>query len=196
MITVSSFFNKRSWRWVWRLALMLVGTALMAGALYQKWGYSDLLRAGNEAVGWRQFDSLAYEKASGYFLADPDVVAYNIGVRAYEAKSYKKAAESFRDVVNSTSSPELKRRSYYNLGNLLTLMSQPREAVAMYEEALRLNPGDWDAKHNLERLFVFHAAELGEEKNSVPLKQAPGSRQPGNGNPGQGSGTGTPDPGI
>jgi len=196
MMAVSSFFHERSSHWVWRLALMLAGAALVAGSLYQKWGYSDLLRAGNEAVGRRQFDSLAYEKASGSFLADPDLVAYNIGVRAYEAKSYKKAAESFQEVIHSSSSPALKQRSYYNLGNLLTLMSQPREAVAMYEEALRLNPGDWDAKHNLERLFVFHAAELSEETHSVPLKQAPGRRQLGNGNPGQGSGTGTPDPGI
>lgn len=191
-----TFLQKTPWSWMWRLALVVLGGALMAGALYQKWDYSDLLRAGNQAVDWRRFDSLAYEKAARFPLANRGLVDYDLGVRAYQARNYKQAAEYFRRVATSAASPALKERSFYNLGNLLSLMGEAREAVGMYEEALRIDPGDWDAKHNLERLFVFNASDLNEKSKTVPLKQVPGNPNAADQGGGQGSGSGSSGPGI
>ena len=85
---------------------------------------------------------------------DP-ALQYSVGKALYRLRRYDEAARSFRD---ATSVPRLKQASYYNLGNSLVRATEEitdkdemlRQAMAAYEEALRLNPIDSAAKWNLE----------------------------------------------
>jgi tetratricopeptide (TPR) repeat protein len=85
---------------------------------------------------------------------DP-ALQYSVGKTLYRLHRYEEAARSFRD---ATSVPRLKQASYYNLGNSLVRAAEEitdkdellRQAIAAYEEALRLNPADSAAKWNLE----------------------------------------------
>ena len=45
---------------------------------------------------------------------------------------------------------DLRAQAYYNMGNSFYRQGQFAEAIAAYKEALKLNPDDQDAKHNLE----------------------------------------------
>jgi Ca-activated chloride channel family protein len=45
---------------------------------------------------------------------------------------------------------ELAAKAYYNLGNVYFEMSRFAEAISAYQDALRLNPEDQDARYNLE----------------------------------------------
>lgn len=80
---------------------------------------------------------------------------YSVGVALYRMRRYEEAARSFREV---TGVPRLKQPGYYNLGNAYLRAAEDapgaegllRQAIAAYEEALRLDPADSAAKWNLE----------------------------------------------
>ncbi len=77
------------------------------------------------------------------------------GSALYRLERYDEAVAAFRQASRN---PELRQRSLFNLGNALVRAAEERpgeaqpllDAVAVYEEALRLAPGDPDARWNLE----------------------------------------------
>ena len=72
--------------------------------------------------------------------------------------------------------PELRQRAFYNLGGAELAADDPAGAVAAYEEALRLDPSDADAKHNLELAL----RRLEEQRLRLRSPQeAPGGDRPG-----------------
>jgi Ca-activated chloride channel family protein len=83
------------------------------------------------------------------------VRAYNGGNAYYRLKRYEDAAVRYRLAATSG---ELRHQSVFNLGNALVRAAEEApergqlllDAIAAYEEALRLDPSDRDAKWNLE----------------------------------------------
>lgn len=63
-----------------------------------------------------------------------------------------KAVGAYKRAMAS-SSPTLKARALFNLGNTYAVAGQIEEAIQSYEESLLLVPNDFDTKHNLERLL-------------------------------------------
>ena len=155
------------------LGLLLVGTTLVFLGWYQKRGYLDLMASGARATEEARFDNLDFERAGQNLFGGKDVIAYNRGVRAFAAGRFAAAAGHFQEVISRSESPTLRAKAYYNLGNLLALGENAREAAEMYREALRLDPSDWEAKSNLEMLY---AQAPGEERADASLTQA---REPG-----------------
>lgn len=98
--------------------------------------------------------------------SDPALHLAN-GNALYRLRRYDDAAKSYRE---SLAVPRLRQRSYYNLGNALVRVAEEaaekdeplRQAIAAYEEALRLEPADSAAKWNLEIAVV----RLGDERDS------------------------------
>lgn len=87
-------------------------------------------------------------------------LVYNQGVTAYQSNDFSSAATSFE---RATASPEqaLQERAFYNLGNTYYRIGQAAEAqgpeqalkvfkrsLKGFEEALKLNPQDADARFN------------------------------------------------
>lgn len=80
---------------------------------------------------------------------------YALGNALYRLRRYPEAARSFRE---ATGVPRLRRASYYNLGNAYVRAAEEltekeqllSQAIAAYQEALRLEPGDSATKWNLE----------------------------------------------
>ncbi|HEX2250901.1 MAG TPA: tetratricopeptide repeat protein [Gemmatimonadales bacterium] len=80
---------------------------------------------------------------------------FALGVTQYRLKRYQDAARSFR---LTTGDRRLRQQSYYNLGNAYVRASEESpdkerllaDAIAAYEYALLLEPGDSAAKWNLE----------------------------------------------
>ena len=82
---------------------------------------------------------------------------YNAGNALYRMKQYNEAAKTWRDAL--TGAPDqLRHETYFNMGNAFVradedanaLSGYLERAIDAYEEALRLNPADQDAKWNLE----------------------------------------------
>ncbi|MFQ5702758.1 MAG: tetratricopeptide repeat protein [Gemmatimonadales bacterium] len=67
----------------------------------------------------------------------------------YETKKYDKAMAAYRDALKSSDS-SLQSQSWYNVGNTLYRSQKLEESLEAYKQSLRIDPTDFDAKHNLE----------------------------------------------
>jgi tetratricopeptide (TPR) repeat protein len=108
----------------------------------------------NEA-GNEHFEEQAYEPAiEAYKLAqvsEPDLAEpYYNAANAYNRTSQVEAAQLQTEQALKTADPELAAQAWYNLGNAYFDAQQWQQAIEAYQEALRLQPDDQDAKHNLE----------------------------------------------
>lgn len=137
-----------------RLAPILVATTL-AGLLSCNGGRADLVKGQQLYEAGKYLE--AYEAYQRVLRQEggPEV-RYNTGNTLYRLKQYTEAAKTWRE---SMSGPrELKQEVFYNMGNAYVRAAQDANAlsryldraVEAYEEALRINPGDQDAKWNLE----------------------------------------------
>ncbi len=83
-------------------------------------------------------------------------VKYNTGNTLYRMKQYNEAAKAWRESMSGPQ--ELKQEVFYNMGNAYVRAAQDANAlsryldraVEAYQEALRIDPNDRDAKWNLE----------------------------------------------
>jgi Ca-activated chloride channel family protein len=162
----------------------------------------------------RYQDSLAgYREAA---KADPEDPRrhLNVGAAAYKAGDYGGAAEAFAESL-AAPEPPLQSQAFYNLGNAQyrlgeqTQATNPestkqawQQAIAAYEEALRVNEKDEDARFN--RDFVKKKLEELEKNPPPSPKPSPQpspqpSSEPSPGEPGgegsDGEGSQQPSPG-
>ena len=90
--------------------------------------------------GMQQFNKGAYQQAAQKF-EDSDWQAASW----YKAGDYDKAVKQYSQMQKSED-------SLYNLGNALAKSGKIKEAMEKYEEVLKINPQNEDAKFNLEYL--------------------------------------------
>src|SRR5579864_4944839 len=134
-------------------AALVLLAALLAGCSSAAW---DARRAEREydAGHWAGAYQ-AFEQALD--AAGNPVFAFNAGNALYRQKHYDKAAGRWRGTLGEA---RFRQRSAYNLGNAAVRSAEDATgpakdslldaAVAAYEDALRLDPRDRDAKWNLE----------------------------------------------
>ena len=110
-------------------------------------------REGNRLYEEGRFGE-AHEKYLEALLEAPDspVIRFNDGNALYQGEDYESALESFRAAVES-GDPELAAAAWYNLGNTLYRQGALPESLEAFKQALRADPADADAKHNLERVL-------------------------------------------
>ena len=96
----------------------------------------------------------AHEKYLEALLEAPDspIIRFNDGNALYQGENYESALESFRTAVES-GDPQLAAAAWYNLGNTLYRQGALPESLEAFKQALRADPADIDAKHNLERVL-------------------------------------------
>jgi Ca-activated chloride channel homolog len=128
--------------------LVLLGGGCARGALEARKG-ERLYAAGDFAAAAKALDgALARDSTPAR--------AYGAGNAYYRMKRYEVAAARYRRAAAGPA--ELRQRSAFNLGNALVRAAEDApergqlllDAIAAYEEALRLQPTDVDAKWNLE----------------------------------------------
>jgi len=90
----------------------------------------------------------AYLEAQAKMPGRPEL-SYNLGNSLIKQKKFTQALQALRQAA-SRGDTGLQVNSWYNTGNALFDMRSYKDAAQAYIQALRLNPGDRDAKHNLE----------------------------------------------
>jgi Ca-activated chloride channel family protein len=120
-------------------------------ALAQK-GRTEV-REGNALYAEGRYNE-ALEKYLDALRAAPNspVIRFNEGNALYQSQEFQRALDAYREAVES-GDPALEAKAWYNLGNALYRQQQLPEALEAYKQALRRDPGDVDAKHNLELLL-------------------------------------------
>ena len=105
--------------------------------------------------GNRQFHAGEYEKARESYrkalekVPGSSVATFNLGDSEYRLDEFSGAEKSFLEAIES-GNRELLAQAHYNLANSLFKQGQIEESIEGYKQALRLNPVDRAAKHNLE----------------------------------------------
>ena len=137
------------------------GLALVAWLALPPFGTGDVERGNRHYREGRYAEAVeAYRAALARGRASPEL-HYNLGTALLQLGRYAEAEQHLREALRAAD-PELRHRAYYNLGNRYLLEARNGkpgeearthlldEAVDAYKEALRLQPGDQDAKWNLE----------------------------------------------
>ncbi len=88
------------------------------------------------------------------------LIRFNEGNALYQNQEFERALEAYRDAIEAGDTG-LAQGAWYNLGNSLFRQQQLDTSLEAYKQALRINPGDTDAKHNLERVLE----QMEEEEN-------------------------------
>lgn len=87
----------------------------------------------------------ALEKNPQSYKAD-----YNLGNALYRQKQYDAAASRYAGLAEKGKDKKEISRYYYNLGNTMYENQKYKESVEAFKNALRNDPNDMDAKHNLQ----------------------------------------------
>ncbi len=137
------------------------------------WAFAQAGRADVEQ-GNRLYEEGRFAEAHERYLealrAAPGspLIRFNDGNALYQNQDYQRALDAYRAAIDS-GDPSLLSDAWYNLGNALYREQQLDDSLDAYKQALRLAPGDTDAKHNLERVL-----EQMQQQEQQPQQQGDG----------------------
>ena len=105
----------------------------------------------------------AHEKYLEALRDAPDLplALFNDGNALYESEEYGRAFDAYLGAIES-GDPTLAAPAWYNLANALYRQQSFQESAEAYKEALRIDPGQIDYKHNLE-LALEQQAQQSEQ---------------------------------
>lgn len=114
--------------------------------------------------------------------------SYNAGTAHLGAGQARRASRILEQATEAAG-PELAPKAWYNLGNSRLGSGNPAGAIEAYQQALRANPGDADAKFNLELALREQEKQQqqgagggsrggGGRKGDRPASQRPGGENP------------------
>jgi len=109
------------------------------------------METGNEAYeDERHEDALSAYREARIVAPDEPSVGYNLGNTLHELRRFEEAAVLSTEALNNTEDPLLAQSLRYALGTHAIERGLLFEARAHYIDVLRIDPGDQDAKANLE----------------------------------------------
>ena len=126
------------------IAFMMFVPTLKASSLFD---FQTINKADNS---YKNDDFKESAKLYGKLLKDKQTpeLHYDLANSLYKQRKYKEALKEYEQVNSKDSSLMFKK--YYNEGNAYAYMKKFDEAIKAYEKALKINPKDEDARHNLE----------------------------------------------
>ncbi len=134
-------------------------------------------------------DALKTYDAVGEHLPDSPELAYDRGVAYYRKGNRAKATENFEKAL-TTRDIALEARAKFNLGNCAyadalekqndakAALDKLKTAIAYYKDAIAANPGDLDAKVNMETAQLFMKDLLDKEKKKQDEQKKHPQSQP------------------
>ena len=162
--------------------LRLAGMALLAWLALPSLAAAQPGRGAVDA-GNRLYDEGRFEEAHEQYLEalrevpDSPIVPFNDGNALYRTEEHQRAMESYWQAVES-GDPAVEAQAWYNLGNALYKQHQLEPALEAYKEALRRDPADTDAKHNVEVTLEQLQQQQEQESDEQQDENDEGQDQP------------------
>lgn len=130
--------------------VLLITIFLGLPALAQSKSFSSLNNKANRLYlkGDYQKALELYKKAEAKEPSSP-VISYNLGNVGHQQKDFQQAERYYQRALGNTDKKQL-ADTYYNLGNNYFRQGRIEESLKSYENCLKLNPNDLDAKYNIE----------------------------------------------
>lgn len=131
----------------------------------QHWG--DSLRVARTAFKGENFE-LAYEKFLAAQRLAPDNIdlSHDIATAAYRAEDYETAEQLFKGAA--TRGTKDTHKKWLNVGNSQLKQENLKGAIESYKNALRLDPSDDKARHNLaqaKRMLQDQESKQDQQQN-------------------------------
>jgi Ca-activated chloride channel homolog len=120
---------------------------------------------GNRLYGEGKYEEAekAYLSAQGDAPGKPEIL-YNLGNSLIRQKKYREGMQALGEAI-SRGDKGTKEKGWYNTGNALFSAGSYKESAGAFIEALKLNPADKDAKHNLELALMKEQEKQQSERN-------------------------------
>lgn len=133
----------------------------------------EAVDVGNKAFSAEMYDTAlnAYEIAEES-LPDRTEPTYNTANTLYRQQRYREAVELYDEVL-AGQDLDLSDWTTFNTGNALYEAGDHEQAIEMYKQALRINPDDYDAKHNLELALAHLPQPQQQEEAPSPPQEQP-----------------------
>ena len=133
----------------------------------------EAVEVGNKAFSAEMYGTAlnAYEIAQES-MPDRTEPAYNTANTLYRQQRYREAIDLY-DQVLAGQDLDLSDWTTFNTGNALYEAGDHEQAIEMYKQALRVNPGNFDAKHNLELALAHLPQPQQQEQPPDPSQQQP-----------------------
>ena len=136
---------------------ILFSFLLVAGATLRVCGQQAdaLIRSGNRYYKQKQIDQSQkqYEAALQASPDDPKA-HYNLGNVQYRKNNFDEAAKSYGASAEHGPDSAFKEKSLYNQGVALIKGQKLQESINAWENALKINPSDQEARENLEKALL------------------------------------------
>jgi hypothetical protein len=145
------------------------------------------LNEGNQAYKNGDFNKSSSNYEKSLSKDEKNIAAfYNSGNASYMSGDFESARESFNSFISKTKSIEDKSKAHYNIGNsfLTEYAKEAKEkeqapssdilknAIKEYQQSLRLNPNDKDARYNLSyAMKLLQNQEKQEQENQDQDKE-------------------------
>ena len=128
--------------------------------------------------GAQQYTTGRFADAARSYRTAADIApsprtAFNLGTSQIAGGS---RTEGSATITKAMSDPSLKADALYNRGNSALASKAFEHAIRDYTEALKVRPGDRDAKRNLE--IALHRLEQDQEERRRQQRRGGGSPQP------------------
>ncbi len=131
---------------------------------------------GNEYYKQQQFEKAAeeYNKA---LLADPEntTTKFNLANSLQKQGKQDEALKAFSELSDKANEKELRSKSFYNKGVVLTQQKKLEESIEAYKNSLRQKPDDKEARENLQKALLElkkkNPPKKKEEKENQKKKQ-------------------------
>lgn len=134
-----------------RIVIITLAALLCSAGLHaQRYPERKYIRSGNKEYERSNYveSEAAYrcalEKTPGSYEAQ-----FNLGNTLYKQGRYPDAAQIYGQLAADSTQLDRAASAFYNTGNALFQQRQLEQALEAYKNALRLNPGDEQAKFNL-----------------------------------------------
>jgi Ca-activated chloride channel homolog len=171
-------FGQFSFRWILVAAIVFAAGLPVSKAE----SLASKNKEGNSLFAQGKFEDAekAYLEAQGKNPGKPEVI-YNLGNSLIKQKKYDQGIQSLHQSM-SNGDKGVKESSWYNVGNALFSMGKFKDSAEAYVQALRLNPSDQDAKHNLELALLKLKQQESKQQNANSKQNQGNSGQNSSGN--------------
>lgn len=147
---------------------VLILLVIVFGASVVKLSAQDtdrLIQKGNELYKQQKYREaeLVYNEV---LLQDPsnNTAKYNRAITIHKQAKPDESIKAFEDIAFKTENAEIKEKSYYNKGAILSGQKKLEESIEAYKNALRQDPNDKEARENLQKALL-------ELKKKTPPKK-------------------------
>lgn len=151
---------------------------LAASASYAQ-NDNQLIKKGNEAYNKKQYELAKedYKKATEKNPLNPKA-QYNLGNALYKTEKPEDATLAYDAAIQNSKIPLEKSAAFYNKGVVLQNNKKLPECIDAYKRSLRLNPGDEDARLNLQKAMQQQQQQQQQEKEKNKKEQNKPKEEP------------------